>query len=97
MLKMQRRESSSMVADKSIVDRSGLGSYGQNMKHNIALVARCRWLASSFVAAYGPQSSLGNPRVPLSPVPDMAKDVGRAFEIPIRTLGLAGLGMRRRG
>ena len=50
MLKMQRRESSSMVADKSIVDRSGLGSYGQNMKHNIALVARCRWLASSFVA-----------------------------------------------
>ena len=40
----------SAFAAKSMVDRSGLDSYFQNMKNNIALVARCRWLASSFVA-----------------------------------------------
>ena len=42
-------------------------------------------------AAYGPQSSLENPRVPLQPVPDMAQGVEwaliprviRLLEIPI--------------
>jgi len=37
-------------------------------------------------AAYGPQSSLKNPRVPPWPVPDMVKGVEWAFEIPIRIL-----------
>ena len=41
----------------------------------------CRFLLE---AAYGPQSSLENPRVPLQPVPDMAQGVEWAFEIPIR-------------
>ena len=36
------------------------------------------------IVAYGPQSSLENPRVPLQPVPDMAQGVEWAFEIPIR-------------
>ena len=36
------------------------------------------------IAAYGPQSSLENPRVPLQPVPDMAQGVEWAFKIPIR-------------
>ncbi len=45
-------------------------------------LAASAWLC---YAAYGPQSSLENPRVPLEPVPDMAQGVEWPFEIPIRS------------
>ena len=49
------------------------------------------------IAADGPPPSLESRCILSFGVPYMPKYLEWAFEIPIRTLGLAGLGMRRRG